>query len=227
MKNFVPLHADMSGSDICQSVTVHVKENSFVRRTLANSRQGFSVSVATTKVVLDARACLEFRPMPPWGLEDLWVEAVEAMMVMPEREWWRLLTSGQQIELEDSITSLVSSIETRKGNLHFIGQNLVADLVAHVGSSFEPAQSHISVLTGLLGWVNGNPLYTDAYRHPQHRVLQPMDLMSVPKDLGFYEQSLMRSEEFSLENSSGWVLHQQTKLLIDCSGVRHFRLKVK
>jgi hypothetical protein len=165
--------------------------------------------------------------MPPWGLEDLWVEAVEAMMVMPEREWWRLLTSGQQVELESSVTSLVSSLETLRRNLYFVGQNLVPDLVTHVGDSFEPAPSHTSVTTGLLGWINGNPLYTDAYRHPQHRVLQPMDLITVPENLGFYDQGLMRSEAFNLENSSGWTLHQQTKLLIDRSGVRHFQLKVK
>lgn len=135
-------------------------------------------------------------------LEDKYLEAMQAFLVGEDRIFRDLClkSSGQANEMSVQV-GLMNPVAlgkfrnkvTRWGLTSatwLIANDLWTDISGDTGfqSLFEPMAQHEIILTGQLGTILGMTVKSDAYRHPEHRVLHEGEhfVFSTPDTLGTY-----------------------------------------
>lgn len=118
-------------------------------------------------------------------LQEKYIEAVEATMVAEDRMWYNqvnsivgvdnnlTLVSGQLTPF--TLMSVVTNV-TRwglKGAHLLMASDLWQDVVGNADffNAIDPVARHELLLTGELGTMYGMTVTSDAYRHPEHKVL--------------------------------------------------------
>lgn len=118
-------------------------------------------------------------------LEEKFVEAQEGIMVAEDRLWYKMATAtvNQSNEfttipgtLSPSSLMAVKTLVTRwniPAAYWLLASDIWNDIVGDTQFSnlIDPVSKHELLLTGQLGTILGMSVYTDAYRHPEHKVL--------------------------------------------------------
>jgi hypothetical protein len=150
--------------------------------------------VVTDKWLLPAEVEIRARPFVPQVeinqspsdvLEEKYVEALEAVMVGEDRYWYNLskMTIGvdNNLSLVSGTLNPLSLMSVRqqvaqwglKAAYCLMASDLFIDIVGDVDfyNAIEPVARHELVMTGQLGTLYGMTLISEAYRHPEHKVL--------------------------------------------------------
>lgn len=126
-------------------------------------------------------------------LEEKYVEGLEGIMVTEDRMWYNAAKQTIGIDNQQSIISgtlsPLSLMSVRQGVAQFglkplyclMASDLFVDIVGD--SSFiqaiEPVARHELVMTGELAILYGMTLLSEAYRHPEHKVLNQGEFIVV------------------------------------------------
>lgn len=146
--------------------------------------------------ILEARPFVEQREINTSTgdvLEEKYTEAMEAIMVGEDRLWYRSANDCVGLDNDLSIISgtltPLTLMEVRtnvaRWNLPVPNLLMAADLYNDiVGDSdfiqaIEPVSRHELVMTGELAVLYGMAITSDAYRHPEHRVLSQGEFFAV------------------------------------------------
>ena len=118
-------------------------------------------------------------------LQEKFIEAVEATMVAEDRLWYNQVQSIVGIDNNLSIISgqltpySLSTVMTQvtrwglKGAHLLLASDLWQDVIGNSDffAAIDPVARHELLLTGELGTMYGMTVTSDAYRHPEHKVL--------------------------------------------------------
>lgn len=146
--------------------------------------------------ILEARPFVEQREINTSNtdvLEEKYTEAMEAIMVGEDRLWYKAANDSVGLDNDLSIISgtltPLTLMEVRtnvsRWNLPVPNLLMAADLYNDiVGDSdfiqaIEPVSRHELVMTGELAVLYGMAITSDAYRHPEHRVLSQGEFFAV------------------------------------------------
>ena len=150
--------------------------------------------VVTDKWLMPAEVEIRARPFVPQVeinqspsdvLEEKYVEALEAIMVGEDRYWYNLsqMTIGvdNNLSLISGTLNPLSLMSVRqqvaqwglKAAYCLMASDLFIDIVGDADfiQAIEPVARHELVMTGQLGTLYGMTLISEAYRHPEHKVL--------------------------------------------------------
>lgn len=150
--------------------------------------------VVTDKWLLPAEVEIRARPFVPQVeinqspsdvLEEKYVEALESVMVGEDRYWYNLSKMTIGVDNNQSIVSgtlnPLSLMSVRqqvaqwglKAAYCLMASDLFVDIVGDPSfiQAIEPVARHELVMTGQLGILYGMTLISEAYRHPEHKVL--------------------------------------------------------
>jgi hypothetical protein len=150
--------------------------------------------VVTDKWLLPAEVEIRARPFIPQTdinqnpgdvLEEKYVEALEAIMVTEDRYWYNLsrMTIGvdNNLSLISGTLNPTSLMNVRqqvvgwglKAAYCLMASDLFVDIVGDTdfANQIEPVARHELVMTGQMGSLYGMVLISEAYRHPEHKVL--------------------------------------------------------
>lgn len=126
-------------------------------------------------------------------LEEKYIESLAAMMVAEDRLWYKMATATVNVanpytNISGTLTAtalanqrtLVNRWNIPAANL-LIASDIWNDIIGD--SSFagiiDPVSKHELLLTGQLGQIFGMTIYTDGFRHPQHKVFNQGDIFVV------------------------------------------------
>lgn len=118
-------------------------------------------------------------------LEEKYIEALEAIMVTEDRLWYNLVKEAMGLDNETQIISGTLSPLTLmnvrqqvaqwglKAAYCLMASDLFVDIVGDASfiQAIEPVARHELVMTGELAVLYGMTLISEAYRHPEHKVL--------------------------------------------------------
>lgn len=168
-------------------------------------------------------------------LQEKFVEATEALMVKEDRHWYNQVNAlvGVDNKLNNFGTGLtptgimqVQSQVTRWGlkAAHvLLASDLFIDIVgnAEFGSIIDPVARHELLLTGQLGTIYGMLVTSDAYRFPEHKVLNRGEffVISDPLTHGAYsDRNGITSEPISITTENipgrGWVMEESVAIAV-------------
>lgn len=151
-------------------------------------------SVVTDKWIYPTEVEIRARPFVPQVeinqstsdvLEEKYIEALEAIMVREDRYWYDLskMTVGvdNNYSLVSGTLNPLSLMSVRqqvaqwglKAAYCVMASDLFIDIVGDSNfiQAIEPVARHELVMTGALGTLYGMTLISEAYRHPEHKVL--------------------------------------------------------
>lgn len=150
--------------------------------------------VVTDKVLYPQEVAIRARPFVPQTeinqstgdvLEEKYIEALEAVMVTEDRYWYNLAKMAIGIDNNLSIVSgtlnPLSLMSVRqqvaqwglKAAYLLTASDLFVDIVGDASfiQAIEPVARHELVMTGQLGVLYGMTIVSEAYRHPEHKVM--------------------------------------------------------
>lgn len=118
-------------------------------------------------------------------LQEKFVEGQEGIMVAEDRTWYAMATATVDIDnpfttivgqLNPTALSQVKTLVTQwniPADKLLLATDLWTDIVGDTSFSgiIDPVSKHELLLTGQLGQILGMTIFTDAFRHPQHKVL--------------------------------------------------------
>jgi len=126
-------------------------------------------------------------------LEQKYIEALEGIMVQEDRVWYRLATGT--INVSNPFTNIAGQLNpttlaamrtlVNRWNIPasncLIASDIWNDIIGEQSFSgvIDPVSKHELLLTGHLGTIFGLTMYTDGFRHPQHRVFNQGDITIV------------------------------------------------
>lgn len=168
-------------------------------------------------------------------LEEKYIEALEGIMVAEDRVLYKMVKDT--IGLENNMTTMVgtlnpSNLSTMRNQVTrwnipsanlLIANDLWSDIVADTGfqAIIDPVSKHELLLTGQLGTILGMTIFSDAYRHPQHKVLSAGDLIifGSAENLGQYtDRGGVDSQpiDSAIEGvpGRGWMLQETLSMII-------------
>lgn len=148
------------------------------------------------EIILEARPFIEQREINTSSgdvLQEKYMEAMEAIMVGEDRLWYQLAneTVGQDNNLTVISGTLapITLAEVRNNvsrwNLpvpHLLmASDLYNDIIGDQDfiQAIEPVARHELIMTGELAVLYGMAITSDAYRHPQHRVLSQGEFFAI------------------------------------------------
>jgi hypothetical protein len=118
-------------------------------------------------------------------LEEKYMEALEGIMVAEDRFWYKL--ANATVGIDNSLTLISGQLtpallmEVRANVIRFglqasgilIANDLYTDIVGEANfiQAIEPVARHELIMTGELAVLYGMTITSDAYRHPEHKVL--------------------------------------------------------
>jgi len=118
-------------------------------------------------------------------LEEKYIEGLEAIMVGEDRTWYMMANST--VSIANNLTTVVGTLSpTSLANVRnqvtrwnipaanlLIANDLWSDIVGDTGFSgvIDPVSKHELLLSGQLGIILGMNVISDAFRHPQHKVV--------------------------------------------------------
>jgi len=168
-------------------------------------------------------------------LEEKFVEATEGIGVTEDRVWRQLALQTVGVE-NDPVTFFGNMTAQGLMNLRtqvsrwnlpvaywLVANDIWNDIVgdASFQAVIDPVSKHELLLTGQLGVIYGMTVISDAYRHPQHRVLEQGEMFCIAdavnhgmmSDRGGIESSPI---DVSVEGvpGRGWHMHELISMVI-------------
>lgn len=123
---------------------------------------------------------LEFRREEAQSLEDKLLQAVGDLNTAADRLWREMVgLYAQHVEI-DSTEDIVRALVRTAGRAdvsYFVGADLAADLTTRIRRS--AVASEEERLQGIVGYQEGSTIFTDAVAPPEHRVLQPLEMIRI------------------------------------------------
>jgi len=168
-------------------------------------------------------------------LEEKYIEGLEGIMVQEDRTFIALATGS--VNISNPLTTIVGTMnpaglatlrnQVTRWDIPVAGWLIANDIWNDIigDSSFsaliDPVSKHELLLTGQLGTVIGMSVYSDAFRHPQHKVLNQGDMyvFGDPVNLGIYtDRGGVDSQPIdgSIEQipGRGWWLSESVSILV-------------
>jgi hypothetical protein len=126
-------------------------------------------------------------------LEEKYLEGLEATMVSEDRIWRTLAIQATGISNPLTLfsgTMTAGGLMTLRNQVGrwnipvsswLIANDVWTDIVADTSFQqvIDPVSKHELLLTGMLGSIFGMSIYSDAYRHPQHKVLSQGEMFVI------------------------------------------------
>jgi hypothetical protein len=168
-------------------------------------------------------------------LQEKYIEAVEATMVAEDRLWYNQVQSIVGVDNNLTIVSgqltpyslmTVATNVTRwglKGAHLLVASDLWQDIIGNSDffTAIDPVARHELLLTGELGTMYGMTITSDAYRHPEHKVLGQGEFYVISDALnhGAYSdrgglQSVPTDITTSMIPGKGFVVHESLAVSI-------------
>lgn len=168
-------------------------------------------------------------------LQEKFIEAQEAQMVAEDRLWMN--QANALVGVDNNLNIVAGSLTPatllasrasvdRWGlkSLHIlIASDLYQDIIGNSDfyQAIDPVARHELLLTGELGVMYGMTITSDAYRHPEHRVLSQGEFFVVSDSLNhgaYSDRGGMQSQPIDISTEGvpgrGWVIHQSLALAI-------------
>lgn len=168
-------------------------------------------------------------------LEEKYLEALEGTMVAEDRIWRNMAL--QAVGIANPLTLFsgtmnVSGMNTLRNQVTGWGLSARTWLIANdlwtdisADSSFQnamdPVSQHELLMTGLLARLYGTEIVSDAFRHPQHKVLDQGEMFMVadPVTHGMYtDRGGVVSSPIDITTEKvpgrGWVMQQTTSMVL-------------
>ncbi len=135
-------------------------------------------------------------------LEEKYIEGLEAIMVAEDRTFYNL--ANATINTSNPLTTIVGTMSPAAlatlrnqvtgwnipASAWLIANDIWSDIIgdASFSSLIDPVSKHELLLTGQLGTILGMTVYSDAFRHPQHKVLSKGEMFIIgdPINTGSY-----------------------------------------
>lgn len=168
-------------------------------------------------------------------LQEKYVEATEAVMVAEDRLWYNQVNALVGIDNNLSIISgqltpytlmqVVTNV-TRwglKAPHILIASDIYQDIIGNSEfySAIDPVARHELLLTGELAVMYGMTITSDAYRHPEHKVLNQGEFYVISEALNhgaYSDRGGINSAPIDIVNEKipgkGWVIHEEIAISI-------------
>lgn len=168
-------------------------------------------------------------------LQEKYVEATEAVMVAEDRLWYNQVNALVGIDNNLSIISgqltpytlmqVVTNV-TRwglKAPHILIASDLYQDIIGNSEfySAIDPVARHELLLTGELATMYGMTITSDAYRHPEHKVVNQGEFYVISEALNhgaYSDRGGINSAPIDIVNEKipgkGWVIHEEIAISI-------------
>lgn len=168
-------------------------------------------------------------------LQEKYVEATEAVMVAEDRLWYNQVNALVGIDNNLSIISgqltpytlmqVVTNV-TRwglKAPHVLIASDIYQDIIGNSEfySAIDPVARHELLLTGELAVMYGMTITSDAYRHPEHKVLNQGEFYVISEALNhgaYSDRGGINSAPIDIVNEKipgkGWVIHEEIAISI-------------
>lgn len=167
-------------------------------------------------------------------LQEKFTEATEALMVMEDRCWHNQVTALAGIDNEMTITTDFNpaAIAEVRNNVErwglkaahlLIASDLIKDLTANeqFKTIIDPVAKHELLMTGTLGTILGMTVVTDAYRFPEHKVLNQGEFFVISDQIthGAYSDRqgiISQPTDISIEGipGRGWVMFETMAMCV-------------
>lgn len=167
-------------------------------------------------------------------LNRKYMAALEAIMVTEDRLWYNLAKATVGVDNEKTViagqltpTALMSVRQKvaqwgLKVPYLLMASDLFVDMVnADFSNAIEPVVRHELVVTGQLGSLYGMTLISEAYRHPEHKVLSQGEMVAVadPITHGAYsDRGGVNASPIDILNEKvhgrGWIIDESIALSI-------------
>lgn len=190
------------------------------------------------EIILQARPFVEQREINTSTgdvLEEKYTEAMEAIMVGEDRLWY--MAANNTVGLENDLTIISGTLtplmlmEVRQNvagwNLPvpslLMASDLYVDIVGDATfiQAIEPVARHELIMTGELAVLYGMAITSDAYRHPEHRVLSKGEFFAVsdPTTHGTYtDRGGIDTEPLTAATEKvpgrGWLMYESWSSVI-------------
>ncbi len=168
-------------------------------------------------------------------LQEKFVEAQEGLMVVEDRTWYAMATAT--VGIDNDFTTIVGTMNpTALGALKtkvtqwnipadkwLIATDIWTDIVGDTqfAGIIDPVSKHELLLTGQLGTILGMTVLTDAFRHPQHKVLNRGEMFIVGDEInhGIYTDrggvtSVPTDVSHEMVPGRGWALAELMSMVI-------------
>lgn len=168
-------------------------------------------------------------------LQEKYVEATEAIMVAEDRLWYNQVNSLVGVDNNLSIISgqlapytlmQVATNVTRwglKAPHILIASDLYQDIIGNSEfyTAIDPVARHELLLTGELAVMYGMTITSDAYRHPEHKVLNQGEFFVISESLNhgaYSDRGGLQSAPTDIVNEripgKGWVIHEEIAISV-------------
>jgi hypothetical protein len=168
-------------------------------------------------------------------LQEKYVEATEAIMVAEDRLWYNQINQLVGIDNNLSIVSgqltpytlmQVATNVTRWGLKapHILfASDLYQDIIGNSEfyNAIDPVARHELLLTGELAVMYGMTITSDAYRHPEHKVLNQGEFFVISEALNhgaYSDRGGLMSAPTDIVNEKipgkGWVIHEEIAISV-------------
>jgi hypothetical protein len=168
-------------------------------------------------------------------LQEKYVEATEAIMVAEDRLWYNQINQLVGIDNNLSIVSgqltpytlmQVATNVTRWGLKapHILfASDLYQDIIGNSEfyGAIDPVARHELLLTGELAVMYGMTITSDAYRHPEHKVLNQGEFFVISEALNhgaYSDRGGLTSNPTDIVNEKipgkGWVIHEEIAISV-------------
>ncbi len=167
-------------------------------------------------------------------LQEKFTEATEALMVMEDRCWHNQATALAGVDNEMTITTEFTpfAIAEVRNNVERWGLKaahllIASDLLKDITSNeafktiIDPVAKHELLMTGTLGTILGMDVVTDAYRFPEHKVLNQGEFFVISDQVthGAYSDRqgiISQPTDISIEGipGRGWVMFETMAMCI-------------
>jgi hypothetical protein len=162
-------------------------------------------------------------------LQEKYVEATEAIMVGEDRLWYNQVNALVGVDNPLSIISgqltpytfaqvMVNVTQWGLKAPHvLLASDLYADIIGNSEfyAAIDPVARHELLLTGELGVMYGCTVTSDAFRHPEHKVLNPGEFFVISDALNhgaYSDRGGIQSEPIGINVEKipgrGWVIHE-------------------
>jgi len=168
-------------------------------------------------------------------LQEKYVEATEAIMVAEDRLWYNQVNQIVGIDNNLSIISgqltpyTLMQVQTNvtrwglKAPHILMASDLYQDIVGNSEfyTAVDPVARHELLLTGELAVMYGMTITSDAYRHPEHKVLSQGEFFVISEALNhgaYSDRGGLNSKPTDIINEKipgmGWVIHEEIAISV-------------
>lgn len=168
-------------------------------------------------------------------LQEKFTEATEAVMVAEDRLWYNQVNQVVGIDNNLSIISgqltpfTLMQVATNvtqwglKAPHILMATDLYQDIIGNSDffNAIDPVAKHELLLTGEIGTLYGMTITSDAYRHPEHKVLNRGEFFVIADALNhgaYSDRGGLQSQPIDISTEGipgrGWVLHESLALSV-------------